>query len=167
MADGKKKRGRKQQYDPAKLAPSLLEWIAQGETMASWCRQKGHPSARTVEQWKLDDEMFATAYARAREEGGQVIADRLRELASEPCKDNVEVQQRRLQVDVDKWLLARWFPTQFGDRVAVAGDPEAPLRILSDVEAARQVGSLLGGAAARMAEAGGRSSSNGNGNGEG
>ena len=104
----------------------------------------------------MQDEAFASAYARVREIGAGVIADRMREKAAEPIptglqkgEANAIVMHRRLIIDVDKWLLARWFPTQYGDRVAVTGAEGAVPIQLSNADAAREVAMLLATAAAR------------------
>ena len=79
--------------------------------------------------------------------GGQVIADRLRHTARTPSSHPDDVQHRRLIIDTDKWLLARWFPTNYGDR-----PPEAPVVQviqISNADAAREVAMLLATATAR------------------
>lgn len=156
----RKRVGRPPEEPPPKMCARILEWIADGQTLASFCRKPRTPATRTVEAWKDKDGQFRAAYARAREIGGQVIADRLRDIATEPLPKGLEkgeanaiVQHRRLIIDVDKWLLARWFPTAFGDRVALAGaEGAAPIK-LSHEEAAREVAMLLATAAARKVQA--------------
>lgn len=107
---------RKPKYDPASLQPLLLEHVANGNTLAAWCELPGNPSTRCVHAWLQTDDAFAALYARAREIGGSIIAERLRKLAATPSDHPDDVAHRRLQIDVDKWLLARWFPTKYGDR---------------------------------------------------
>ncbi len=156
----RKRMGRPLKDVPPKMAARILEHVANGLTLSSFCRKRGTPSTRTVENWKYKDEEFASAYARVREIGAGVIADRLRDKAAEPIPQGLErgeanaiVMHRRLIIDVDKWLLARWFPTQYGDRVAVAGaEGAAPIRI-SNEDAAREVALLLATAAARKVQA--------------
>ncbi len=105
--------------------------------------------------WLQKDPGFATNYAYAREIGGQVIADRLRKTAELPVgPKGHDVQQLRLRIDVDKWLLARWFPKRYGDRVALAGDEDSPVRIkMTDEEAARKAARLITRATLRRAKA--------------
>lgn len=156
MAEAKVKRPRgRQTIRTPELDDRILAWIADGQTLASFCRQPGTPASVTVEKWKEKDDEFGRAYAHAREIGGQVIADRLREIAAEPIPQGLEkgeanaiVMHRRLMIDTDKWLLARWFPTQYGERVAVTGADGAPLQI-SNADAVREVTLLLATAAAR------------------
>ncbi len=151
----KKKTGRPKESTPAKLAESLLDHIADGETLSSWCRIKGRPAARTVRAWKTRDAGFAAAYAHAREIGGDLIADRMRETAQNRTKYRDDVNHRKLKIDTDKWLLARWFPTSYGDRVALAGDAAVPLHQEppTDIQAAREIAHLMAQAGIRRMKA--------------
>ena len=154
VAKVKKKRRGGQSKRTAELDDQILAWIADGQTLASFCRKPGTPATRTVEEWKDKDERFAAAYARAREIGGAVIADRMRDTAAtRSSKRNDDVNHRKLVIDTDKWLLARWFPTQYGDRVALTGAEGAPPVKISNDDAAREVALLLATAAARKVQA--------------
>lgn len=153
-AESGKRRGG-QTIRTRELDERIVAWIADGQTLSSFCDQAGTPATRTVERWKDEDEAFKAAYARAREIGGSVIADRMRDEARAPLSTtdaklvNAEVMHRRLILDTDKWLLARWFPTQYGERVSIAGTEGAPLVQISNQDAAREVAMLLATAAAR------------------
>ena len=150
----RKRVGRPPEKPPPKMAARILEWIADGQTLASFCRKRGAPASRTVEHWKDKDEVFMAAYAHARAIGGTVIAERMRDTAAKrDSKRQDDVQHRRLIIDTDKWLLARWFPTNYGDRVAVSGAEGAPPIQLSNADAAREVALLLATAAARRVAA--------------
>jgi hypothetical protein len=48
---------------------------------------------------------------------------------------------RKLQIETRLKLLAKWNPKKYGDRVAVAGDAENPLKV--DVEAKSLFDSIL------------------------
>jgi len=65
------------------------------------------------------DEEFVRRIARAREDGYDELADKCLRIAFDPCQDQVEVTQRRLQVDTILKLLAKWNPKKYGDRVGV------------------------------------------------
>lgn len=145
----KRPRGGQTKRTP-ELDEQILAWIADGQTLASFCRKPRTPATRTVEDWKEKDEGFAAAYAHAREIGGAIIAERMRDTAGK--RDSTrqdDVQHRRLIIDTDKWLLARWFPTQYGDRVAVTDAEGAPIR-LSNSDAVRELALLFATAQARQ-----------------
>jgi len=118
------------------IADEILEWLAKGETLSSYCRQPNKPSARTVRDWKTELPEFGAAYARAREDGGHVIAERMREVAA--SGSDKDVQHRRLQIDVDKWLLARWFPHDYGDRQTVEHQGGGSFQVVTDMEPLRR-----------------------------
>jgi hypothetical protein len=179
MASARKKAGKKSAGRKAKAAPKksgrpskftmkaagiICSRLADGDNLKAICREDSSlPHEATVRAWALDDrEGFYALYARARELGALAIADRLRDEARKPCEDNVAVQQQRLIIDTDKWYLAKLFRKQFGERVEVAGDKDAPVVVLSNEERARQLALLVATAAARR-ETGGGPSPNGNG----
>lgn len=99
-------------------ANAICTWVSEGNTLASWC-DANNVAMRTVHDWLAKDKDFAADYARAREDMGDVIAARMRQLAAEPSNHPDDVQHRRLMLDTDKWLLARWYPNRYGDRTNV------------------------------------------------
>lgn len=123
-------------FDPARFTDAICAWLEEGKPLEDWCAEEGRPSPQLVRQWKREIPAFGVAYARAREEGGMVLAERMRKTAATPSDHPDDVAHRRLMIDTDKWLLARWFPTQFGDKqqhehagsvavTVVTGVPEA------------------------------------------
>ena len=103
--------------DPAK-AEAICQWVSDGNTLMSWCEANKVP-VRTVHDWLSRDAAFSANYARARIDMGDAIAARMRDLAAQPSDHPDDVQHRRLMLDTDKWLLARWYPNRYGDRVGV------------------------------------------------
>ncbi|MEY4672717.1 MAG: hypothetical protein RL148_501 [Planctomycetota bacterium] len=127
-----KRIGRPPEPVPQDLAESCLQWVASSRPLAEWCRQND-VSTDLVFDWREKDDTFRQRYARAREIGGEHIAERLRRLAAEPSDHPDDVAHRRLQVDVDKWLLARWFPSRYGDRQQVEHSGQMNLTVLTGV----------------------------------
>lgn len=127
-----KKVGRPPEPVPADKAASIVEWVGSGKTLVSWCDQYKTPM-RTVHEWLGKDEKFAAEYARARELMGDTIAARMRQLASEPSDHPDDVQHRRLQLDTDKWLLARWYPNRYGDRTNVEHSGGVTVNVVTGV----------------------------------
>jgi len=76
---------------------------------------------------------FSPRYARACELRWQTMAEEVIEIADKqdfverPDIANAMVQQQRLAVDARKWLLSKMAPRKYGDRVEVAGSPDAPI----------------------------------------
>jgi hypothetical protein len=88
-----------------------------------------------------EDEDLAHQYARAREDCQDAIAEEIIAIADEDPgttpvggTDSGAVQHQRLRVDARKWLLSKLAPKRYGDRLEVAGDPDAPMRTHLSVE---------------------------------
>ena len=73
----------------------------------------------TVYNWLDASQDLALRFARAREDGHDVIAEECRTLADTPPQDQVEVQWRRLQIDTRLKLLSKWSPNKYGDKVGI------------------------------------------------
>ncbi len=74
--------------------------------------------------WAIDITEFAAKYARARKIGLDVQAEGMTAISDDKTLDPAV---RRDMLDIRKWLFARMGPAKWGDRVQVAGDPNAPL----------------------------------------
>lgn len=127
----KRKRGGVKRFEIADHQVPLCEWLSLGKTLEDYCKQDGMPSTFTVRKWLLKDEEFFTAYTHARAIGGDAIAAGMLEIADEG--DDEDVQHRRLQIDTRKWLLARWFPTNYGDRMKHEHDGNVNVTVVTGV----------------------------------
>ena len=115
------------------MAQELVAWISDGNTLREWCRLPGKPHYTTVYDWIDKDDTLALRIARAREDGYDELAEKCMRIAFDPCRDQVEVTQRRLQVDTILKLLAKWNPKKYGDRQAVAHEGGVPLNVITGV----------------------------------
>jgi hypothetical protein len=135
--------GRPSAYDPG-IGDKVLEMLASGLSLRAICQEPQLPSECTVRRRVLDDNAFATQYARARNIGLDCLADRMLELAETPvlgektvrkADGGIEittgdtVDRSRLAVDAIKWQLSKMRPDKYGDRLQVAGDKDAPLEV--------------------------------------
>lgn len=135
-------RGRPSLYTP-ELEDELIEWISSGQTLRAFCRQEGKPAWKTVYIWLENDPEFSTRFARARELGHDAIAEEALQIADTPMEGVITtvdadgtktvtedmLGHRKLQVETRLKLLAKWNPKKYGDRVALAGDPSAPVAL--------------------------------------
>ncbi len=97
-------------------AEAVLAELASGQTLSAICRKEGMPSRAEVWRWiKGNENGFRDSYAQAREIQAEVWADEIREKAAVADPENVQVV--RLQVDLEKWLMARNHPVRFGDKI--------------------------------------------------
>lgn len=135
-------RGRPTLYTE-QAASEICHRISNGETLRGVCRSEHLPAASTVLLWVLEDrEGFSERYARARELCLEAWADDVIEIGDDGTndwmarhgEDNVawaangeHISRSRLRIDSRKWLLSKLRPDKYGDRVQVAGDPNAPV----------------------------------------
>lgn len=105
-------------YDPI-LGTEILERLADGDSLASICRDEGMPDKRSVRRWARNHGEFGDQYAIARRLGYEKRADELLEIADDASADwietenghrildNVRVNRARLMIDTQKWLLSQ------------------------------------------------------------
>lgn len=135
-------------FTPA-VCDEILRLAALGNSIPRISRLPGMPSAPQIRAWVKSDPVVLKQYNEARAAGMDAIADDLLDIA-----DGVgDVHRDRLRLDTRKWLLSRWAPAHYGDRVAVTGvEDGAPIQI-SDADRARRIGELLEAARRRRGEA--------------
>ena len=102
------------------------------------------PDKSTVLRWLADDSRreFRDHYARAREVQADTLAEETVEIADDSSRDfktvirdgvevqvfdHEHVQRSRLRVDARKWFASKLAPKKYGDKLELAGDPDAPL----------------------------------------
>ena len=103
--------------DPV-IVNEIIEWIAHGNTLRSYCRQKNKPNWRTIYNWlEKDDGDFIARFAHARERGAEMIGESILESLNEPPRmigedeqriDPAWVQLKRVKADVTLRLLSKW-----------------------------------------------------------
>lgn len=109
------------------IRKEILKRISDGESLLSICRDEHMPHRTTVDDWREQDTDFSLQYARARDSGHDVIAERTRETARGKGDSTDDVARDKLIIDTDMRLLKAWNPKKYGDRVTHAGDPDAPI----------------------------------------
>ena len=111
----------------------ILARMCTGESLRSVCRTPGFPAPSTVLLWVSKDKEFAEQYAKARELQAEALFDELEDVAREAlnAESAVEIQARRLLVDVHKWRLSKIIPNRFGDKVetTITGPNGGPVEI--------------------------------------
>lgn len=155
----KKKIGRPSKYTP-EIAQQMCQMLADGIPLREICRQEGFPEWRTVYDWMYRDDALgergaglSTAIARAREVGQDAIAEEIWLDMNQPPErilseggarvDSGYVQWQKAKAEIGLKLLAKWNPKRYGDRVALAGDPESPIKVEAEVQADKLFQALL------------------------
>lgn len=120
------------------IMAQVCDLMAQGQSVRAICKANpDFPREYTIRQWGMAPE-FATQYARAREAMLDFWADEIVDIADDTSRDTIEtekgeipntewINRSRLRVDSRKWIMSKLSPRKFGDRIEVAGDPDAPL----------------------------------------
>jgi hypothetical protein len=127
------------------LVATICERLAMGEPLAAICRDEGMPHPSTVRDWMAADADVSRAIARAREDGEDWLAAECLEIADDGRRDyetkedgrevvdHDHIQRSKLRIDTRLKLLSKWNPKKYGERLALAGDPEAPVQVEATV----------------------------------
>jgi cytochrome P450 len=100
------------------LAAEICQRIADGETMTAIAREPHMPTRETVRVWRRDRPAFSAAFARARVEGMEALADDIVSISDDRSGD---VQRDRLRVDTRKFLMSKIAPHVYGDKLEHSG----------------------------------------------
>lgn len=103
-------------YDD-KIGARICTFIAEHKTLREALKQKDMPSEATAYRWLAEHQSFREMYARAREQGDELDAERMREIAFDMA---IPPDQKRVMIDVLKWQMARRTPKKWGDKVQLA-----------------------------------------------
>jgi hypothetical protein len=96
----------------------VLEMLRDGSSLTQACHAADISNhARWFEQMEAQPTLHDD-YARARHIGNKALADRLRALAAD---QSIPVNDRRLMVATDQWIIAKMMP-KWADRVKVDAD---------------------------------------------
>lgn len=97
----------------------LLDRTEKGEPLTRICADKRMPGRRTVYEWLECDEAFAAQFRAARARGVHALAEECLEIADAPCKEPVEVADKRVRIDTRLRLAGKWLPSIYGDKLDV------------------------------------------------
>lgn len=131
--------------------------LAEGHSLLSICEAMGIPYT-TAKRWETDIPEHAANVARAREMGCHALAEQALQIADTPhlgvirtTKPDGGVEERfedmtshrKLQIDTRKWLLSRWLPKVYGDKLAVGGaDDLPPIKTMGDDQLQARIAEL-------------------------
>ena len=131
-------------YDKSAIWPKILERIANGQSLASALRYPGMPSYALAKIHLRSDPQLRQAYDQAVEDRAAFLAEELIELADEPIPEGLDpasrsawVQNKRVMLDVRKWIASRVYRKVYGDRVDVAVNTNG-ISITKALEGAQQ-----------------------------
>ena len=137
------------------IADAICTRLSTGEPLAQICRDDGMPGYRTVADWREARPEFAAAFARAREEGFDAIAESCLAIADETAHDtiigdagpranNEWISRSKLRIETRLKLLAKWDPKRYGEKLAIGGASDLPpLQTLSDTDLEARIAMLM------------------------
>lgn len=121
----KKKMGRPTIYTQ-ELADTICEFISQGMSMRSVCRQKQIPEMPTIWRWIRENEEFGKQYASACQNRTDAQNEMLIDMGDEAIEaskkskggvGNAVVQAYKLKADNFRWVMSKMKPKKYGDRL--------------------------------------------------
>lgn len=155
--------GRKSTFTE-KIAAEICERLSRGEPLAVICRDEHMPAVSTVSDWKQEHKAFSVAFARARLDGFDALAAQCLEISDDETHDwlmtrkgaitnEVAIGRAKLQVETRLKLLAKWYPTRYGDRthMELTGAGGGPVQVDGTLVASRTAALLAAAQARRQA----------------
>lgn len=97
------------------LGDAICEGISRKTPLARLCDENDSmPSPRTVYRWLRTEDEFCQNYTRAKEDQADYLAEECLEIAD---STEFEPQDKRIRVDIRKWLASKFQPKKYGDRI--------------------------------------------------
>lgn len=140
------------------------------KSLGKLCLEEGMPSYTTVMRWRMEEPEFDAMYARAKDDQTDHLAEECLDISNTPeigekitssLKEGIKVTRedmlghRNLKIETRQWLVSKLRPRKYGNKVAIAGDPDNPLLIgdadsmsdeaLAKIAAARAAKAAAGG----------------------
>jgi hypothetical protein len=122
------KKGRPSSYTAA-IGGAICARLAEGESLASVCRDAAMPCYSAVRLWEAENPAFLALSMRARETGCHKMAEDCLEIADDGINDWMErgddkgwelngehIQRSRLRIETRMRLLGKWLPKVYGDK---------------------------------------------------
>lgn len=136
MAKEPKKMGRPTLYS-TEMADRICTEISEGKSLTDVCAAPDMPARLTIYRWMREYEDFGNAYARAREERADLLAEEILTIADTATDANLA----RLRVDSRKWAASKLNPKTYGDKMQFDGDMRMKL---TDDQVESRLAQLIG-----------------------
>lgn len=108
--------GRPSDYNDA-LADSILERLADGESLRTICTGETMPHRTTVFRWLAEHDGFATKYAHAREAQAEAHHDDMDEIEARTLSGELHPQAASVVLGNKRWRMEKLKPRVYGAKV--------------------------------------------------
>jgi hypothetical protein len=109
------------------LAAEICDRLAAGEPLTKICSDENMPGRTTIYAWRHAHPEFLNKYARAREDSGEIWAERALQAALNA--DPVTAVANRLKFDALRWYASKLAPRTYGDKIQHVGDGGGPVTL--------------------------------------
>lgn len=113
--------GRPSDYSQA-IADEICEWLADGNSLRTYCHMEGKPSYTTIFRWLDAHESFSDNYVRARQTQAHNDGDSMQALIRALEAGEIAPDVARVMMDGLKWTAGKRLPKVYGDKVQLSGD---------------------------------------------
>jgi hypothetical protein len=143
--------GRKPVPITRKQTETILQRIANGDSLVTITKDKSLPCYARVTKELRQCQEFASKYAQAREDQADWYAQQILEIVKQVLAGEIDPQAARVAVDALKWTASKLKPRMYGDRITTEltgahGGPVAVIAATIDVtQAAEQYRKLMQG----------------------
>lgn len=113
------------------IADDIIRRLGEGEPLSVICRTEGYPHRSTFHDWRAADPELDKRYVAAKLAGFDAIADDCLTIADDGTNDYTQdkdgndivdrdhIQRSKLRVETRLKLLAKWYPTKYGDKLGL------------------------------------------------
>jgi hypothetical protein len=123
--------GRPSEYTP-EIAEAICDGIIEGKSIKTICKADELPSHTTVFKWLASNREFADLYARAKDIQAEVMSEDLLDIVDDGTNDwtlktfghtevkvvdQEAVQRSKLRYEARRWLMSKYKPKKFGDKM--------------------------------------------------
>lgn len=125
-------------YDKSILFPKILDLMAEGQSLRRICESvEGMPKHSTVMLWVSENSEYADQYTRARSAMTDYRFEEFRDHArvtvqkylDEGWEPKDAIAMAKLECGNMQWELSKLAPKKYGDKLALAGDEDNPLKM--------------------------------------
>ena len=126
------------------LISNIFSRVSNGESINKICSAPDMPNRKSFFEWVQNSEDIQRRYELAIVARTDFYAEEIIEIADDGSRDtyidsegnertdNEVVARAKLRMDARKWFVSKMNPKKYGDKLALSGDPAAPLLIVKD-----------------------------------